>query len=282
MQKPKIKVVGAEACCGPDCCAPTTIESKNEDIKQEIRKQYGKIALGNNTQNCCGPKCCSPDDAISSPMENAKMIGYISYELQSIPEASILGVGCGAPLNFAKPKDGEIVVDLGSGAGIDVFLSANRVGKNGKVIGIDMTDEMLEKARANAKQHGYSNVEFRKGDIEHSIPVKNNSVDLVISNCVINLTTDKTDAFKQVHRILKSGGRMVISDLVTDRELAVEAADSGMWCDCIDGALTKEHYVDSIKQAGFSKVEVLQERLYAEGDGLGGRKITSLIIKAVK
>lgn len=279
MQKPNKQ---AESCCGPECCAPSTKVVKNTDIKQEIRKQYGKIALSNGTESCCGPECCSPSDAVNTPRENTRMLGYGSTELQSIPEASILGVGCGAPLNFAQAKEGETVVDLGSGAGIDVFLSANRVGKHGKVIGIDVTDEMLEKARANAKSHGYVNVDFRKGDVEQNIPVENDSVDLVVSNCVINLTTNKTNAFKQVHRILKKGGRMVISDLVTNKEVPIASADAGLWCGCIDGALTKEHYIESMKQAGFSNVEVLQERLYTEGEQVGGRKITSLVLRAVK
>ena len=282
MQKSRINISESESCCGPECCAPAVGIAKNTDIKQEIRKQYGKIALSNGAQSCCGPECCSSSDAISSPVENAKMLGYGASELQSIPEASILGAGCGAPLNFAEPKEGETVVDLGSGAGIDVFLSANRVGRQGKVIGIEMTDEMLEKARGNAKTHGYTNVEFRKGDIEQDIPVENDTVDLVVSNCVINLTTDKTEAFRQVHRVLKKGGRMVISDLVTDKEVPIASADARLWCSCIDGALTKAHYINSIKQAGFNNVEVLQERLYTEGDQVGGRKITSLVLRAVK
>ena len=253
------------------------------DIKSEIRKQYGRIALSNGAESCCGPECCAPSaEVVSSPSQAAEMIGYSTADLKSIPEESILGVGCGAPLNFAEPKEGETVVDLGSGAGIDVFLSANKVGKLGKVIGIDMTDEMLERARGNANTHGYTNVDFRKGDIEKGIPVENGTVDLVISNCVINLTTDKTDAFKQVHRILKKGGRIVISDLVTDKEVSVESADTSKWCSCIDGALTKEHYVDSIRQAGFTDVVVLQETPYMRGDRVDGRQITSLIIKAVK
>jgi ubiquinone/menaquinone biosynthesis C-methylase UbiE len=210
------------------------------------------------------------------------MIGYTDSDLETIPEASILGVGCGAPLNFAEPKRGETVVDLGSGAGIDVFLSANKVGKNGRVIGIDMTTEMLEKARRNAKTHGYSNVDFKKGDIEKSIPLENDTVDLVISNCVINLTIDKTAAFKEVRRILKKGGRMVISDLVTDKEIPLESADAAKWCGCIDGALTKDRYVNSIREAGFRRVEILQEQPYVEGDRVDGRKITSLILRAVK
>jgi arsenite methyltransferase len=199
------------------------------------------------------------------------------------PKESILGVGCGAPLNFADIKEGEIVVDLGSGAGIDVFLSAQRVGGRGRVIGIDMTNEMLEKARRNAKEHGYLNVEFRKGDIEKKIPVNDCIADLIISNCVINLTIDKVSAFSEVHRILKQGGRMVISDLVTDTDVAPSSVSAEKWCSCIDGALTKEHYLDSIRKAGFQMVEVLSERLYMDGgEQVDGRKITSVVIKAVK
>jgi arsenite methyltransferase len=185
-------------------------------------------------------------------------------------------------------KEGETVVDLGSGAGIDVFLSANKVGEFGKVIGIDLTDEMLEKAKRNAKENSYTNVEFRKGDIEKRIPVDDNSVDLVISNCVINLTTDKVNTFKEVHRILKQGqGRMVISDLVTDKEVHGDSVDSDKWCNCIDGALTKENYLESIRKAGFKNPEILEEKLYTQEEGdnkIDGdkRKISSIVVKAVK
>lgn len=249
-------------------------------IKEDIKKQYAKIALSGNSESCCMPGECGCSDA--APAQIAQTLGYDSKELDAIPEASILGVGCGAPLNFAGIKEGETVVDLGSGAGIDVFLAANRVGKTGRAIGIDMTDEMLEKAKRNAAEHHYSNVEFRKGDIEKRIPVDEASADLVISNCVINLTTDKVDAFKQVHRILKPGGRMVISDLVTSREVQPENANAEKWCSCIDGALTRENYLDSIRKAGFQDVQVLSDRLYMDADQTDGRRITSLIIKAVK
>jgi arsenite methyltransferase len=172
-------------------------------------------------------------------------------------------------------------------------LSARKVSNAGEVIGIDMTDEMLELARKNAKEGGYTNVDFRKGDIEQRIPVNDNSADVVISNCVINLTINKVDAFKEVHRILKpsGNGRMVISDLVTDTEVAPTDADAQMWSSCIDGALTKEHYIDCIRQAGFHKIEVLNELLYADDDYNVGnrqgeesrkRKIASVVIKAVK
>ncbi|HEU4823586.1 MAG TPA: methyltransferase domain-containing protein, partial [Nitrososphaeraceae archaeon] len=228
---------------------------QEQQIKDKIKERYGKIAL-TGTETCCAPNiefnrrksgscCCSPSDT-------ASVVGYESKELESIPKASVLGVGCGTPLHHADVREGEIVVDLGSGAGIDVFLSANKVGESGKVIGIDLTDEMLEKAIRNAKANGYTNVEFRKGDIEKRIPVNDNSVDLVISNCVINLTTDKVNTFKEVHRILRQGrGRMVISDLVTDKEVSGDSIDSDKWCSCIDGALIKEKYLESIRKAGF-------------------------------
>ena len=265
---------------------------QQKDIKKTIRKTYGKIALqesnsesGSSSSSCCAPGCCSGGG--DSPAQVAAIIGYDTNELESIPQASILGVGCGAPLNFADVQKGETVVDLGSGAGIDVFLSAKKVSNEGRVIGIDMTDEMLERARRNAKEHGFTNVDFRKGDIEQRIPIEDNSVDVVISNCVINLTLNKVDAFKEIYRILKQGGgRMVISDLITDTAVAPTDADAQMWSSCIDGALTKEHYIDSIKQAGFQNIEVLNEQLYMEEeanqtDGKR-RKITSVVIKAVK
>ena len=197
--------------------------------------------------------------------------------MESVPESSILGVGCGAPVNFADIKEGEVVVDLGSGGGIDVFLAANK--EFGKAIGIDMTDEMLVKARDNAKRSGFTNVEFKKGDIESGIPIENNAADVVISNCVINLTIDKVAAFKEIYRILRSNGRMIISDLVTSKEIGLESANSEEWCSCIDGALTKENYIDSIRKGGFKNIEIVQETPYIEAHG---RKITSLVIKAVK
>ena len=248
-------------------------------IKENIKKRYSQIAVSGNSDCCCMPGECKSGD---SPIDATKIIGYSQKELETIPQEAILGVGCGAPLNHANLKEGEIVVDLGSGAGIDVFLASKKVSDSGKAIGIDMTDQMLEKARENALKGNYSNVEFRKGDIEENIPLDNNTVDAVISNCVINLTTNKTNTFKEVFRILKHNGRMVISDLVTDVELSPNQINAEQWCACIDGAMTKGNYISSMKQAGFEKIEVLEERVYMEGDKVNGRKITSLVIKAVK
>ena len=248
-------------------------------IKENIKKKYSKIVMSGNDDCCCMPGECNSGD---SPVDATKLIGYDQKDLESIPQEAILGVGCGAPLNHADLKEGEVVVDLGSGAGIDIFLAAKKVADSGKAIGIDMTDQMLEKARENALKGNYSNVEFKKGDIEESIPLNHNSVDAVISNCVINLTSNKTDAFKEVFRILRENGRMVISDLITDTELSPGEINSDQWCECIDGALTKENYLSCIRQAGFEKIEVLEERKYMEGEKLNGRKITSLVIKAIK
>jgi arsenite methyltransferase len=262
------------------------VDKHEQEIKKTIRKTYGKIALQEHDNNagssCCEPGCCSGGG--DSPVQGATVIGYEPSELESVPQASVLGVGCGAPVKFANLQKGEIVVDLGSGAGIDVFLSAKRVSNEGRVIGIDMTDEMLERARRNAKEGGYTNVEFRKGDIEETIPIDENSADVVISNCVINLTTDKVKAFKEIHRILKNGGRMVISDLVSDRKISRESIDLEKWSSCIDGTLTKEDYIASIRKAGFQNISVLEERLYMEGieEETGGRKIFSMVVKAVK
>jgi ubiquinone/menaquinone biosynthesis C-methylase UbiE len=267
-------------------------KERHQEIKKTIRKTYSKIALQESNNNesgsssCCAPGCCSGGG--DSPVQTATAVGYETSELESVPQASILGVGCGAPVKFADLQKGETVVDLGSGGGIDVFLSANKVTNLGSVIGIDMTDGMLERARRNAEQGGYTNVDFRKGDIEKRIPVDDNSADVVISNCVLNLTMDKVNAFREVYRVLKQGGRMVISDLVTDAEIALNDANVEKWCGCIDGALTKEHYLDSIRQAGFQNVEVLDEQLYMDDEDDSNqvdgkkRKITSVVIKAVK
>ena len=261
---------------------------QKEILKSELKKNYGKIALEENISNtCCSPSqqetCCN-DTTNTSKEQISSIVGYDTNDLKSIPEESILGLGCGAPLNFVDIQRGETIVDLGSGAGIDAFLASKLVGNEGKVIGIDMTDEMLEKARKVAIKNNYKNVEFRKGDIEEKIPVEDNSIDVVISNCVINLTSNKTNTFKEVYRILKKDGkgRIIISDLITSKEISENNINTNNWCSCIDGALTKENYLKSIKKAGFQNIEVLNEKTYMDESNFSdGRKITSIIVRAI-
>jgi len=256
---------------------------QKEILKEKIKENYGKIALNDNLDSCCGPQE-SCDTTIISKKQMSSIIGYKDMKLKSIPEGSILGLGCGAPLNFADLKEDETLVDLGSGAGIDAFLASKLGGKEGKVIGIDMTDEMLEKARKTSIANNYKNVEFRRGDIEEKIPIDENSVDVVISNCVINLTSNKTNTFKEIYRILKKNGtaRMIISDLITTKEIGKDDINTNDWCSCIDGALTKENYLQSIKDAGFHKIEILNEKTYMDENHFNdGRKILSIIVKAI-
>jgi SAM-dependent methyltransferase len=258
---------------------------QKEILKVKIKENYAKIALTGNISSCCNPQkvCCDINNI--SKEQVSSVIGYNETELKSIPEESILGLGCGAPLNFADIKRGETVVDLGSGAGIDAFLASKLVGNEGKVIGIDMTDEMLEKARKASIANNYKNVEFRKGDIEERIPIDTNSVDVVISNCVINLTSNKTNTFKEIYRILKKAakGRMIISDLITTKEISnKDDVNTDNWCNCIDGALTKENYIRSIKDAGFQNIQILNEKTYMDETNFNdGRKIVSIIVKAI-
>jgi len=252
---------------------------KEEILKAKIRERYGKIALSGNSDCCCTPQECNSVEF--NPKLSSISIGYNDKELEAIPETSILGVGCGAPLNFADLKEGDTVLDLGSGAGIDAFLASKIVKESGKVIGIDFTHEMLMKSRKAAAENGFKNVKFKKGDLENNIPVVNNSVDAAISNCVINLTKDKVKTFREIYRILKKGGmgRMIISDLITSKEVEEKSVNSERWCSCVDGALTKENYLKSIEVAGFQNIEILSEEPYLnEKDG---RKITSLVIRAV-
>ena len=266
--------------------------NKQSLLKEKIKEQYGKIAVDGNSNCCCMPSsdCCGGDSSeiIFSPFESSKAVGYDSNELNRIPQSAILGVGCGNPIGFADIREGNTVVDLGSGAGIDAFLAANLVKERGKVIGIDLTENMLKKARENAEKHGYKNVEFRQGDIEQRIPVEDNSVDLVISNCVINLTASKENTFKEIYRIPKPDGKgkMIISDLITSREIELDSVNTDSWCSCIDGALTKENYIDGIKKAGFTNIEILDEKLYMDLDDdkekKEKRQITSISIKATK
>jgi SAM-dependent methyltransferase len=229
---------------------------KKEDIKKVVREGYAKIAKQEST--CCGhEKSCCGNTVLAKDI--SRKIGYTENELENVPQGANLGLGCGNPVALASLREGEVVLDLGSGGGFDCFLAANRVGKNGKVIGVDITPEMIEKARENARKGNYRNVEFRLGEIE-KIPVADNSVDVVISNCVINLSPDKRSVFRETFRTLKPGGRLMVSDIVLLKELpdfiknSVEA-----YIGCLSGAIMKDEYTEAIKDAGFSDVKIIDE-----------------------
>lgn len=247
-----------------------------EDVKSYVKKRYGEIAKDGGS--CC-PSCgCSVD-----PKVVALKIGYTEDDLNLLPEEVIMGLGCGNPVALAGIKEGETVLDLGSGGGIDVFLAARRVGPKGKVIGVDMTEEMINKAKTVASKYGYNNVEFRLGEIEN-LPVDNESVDIIVSNCVINLSPDKEMVFREAYRVLKHGGRMMISDLVTEGELPESLRKSfDAWADCVAGALEKNEYLRIIRKAGFKDVKIVSETPYTIDVGrelLG--KISSIKVEAYK
>jgi len=221
--------------------------------KQVIKEAYGKIAMVGGS--CCSNGCCGDSSAI----DLSKSIGYSDNDINAVPDAN-LGLGCGNPTAFAELKPSDVVLDLGSGAGFDCFLAAQKVGKSGKVIGVDMTQAMVEKAQENSQKYGYINVEFRLGDIE-ALPVESESVDVIISNCVINLAPDKEKVFKEAFRVLKPEGIMYISDMVLLAELPENLKnDKDLLTGCLAGALLKEEYLGLLKRAGFL-VEVLNEDL---------------------
>jgi len=232
---------------------------QDEAIRKKVREGYGAIAKAESS--CCGPtkSCCSGP---SLAEQVSKSIGYRDEDIEGVPDGANLGLGCGNPVAMASLKEGEVVLDLGSGAGFDCFIAANKVGRSGKVIGVDMTAEMLEKARENAHKGDYHNVEFRLGEIEH-IPAADNSVDVVISNCVINLSPDKTAVFNEAFRVLKPGGRLMVSDIVLEGELPdVVRKSAAAYVGCISGAALKEDYLSLIREAGFTEVDVLESQVF--------------------
>jgi len=229
------------------------------EIKKAVRNRYAEKVK--QKSSCCAPptSCCGGADVAEIA---SKSIGYTEEDLQSVPEGANLGLGCGNPTALASLEEGEVVLDLGSGAGIDCFLAANKVGKTGKVIGVDMTPEMLDKAREHAQNGKYANVEFRLGEIEN-IPSADNSVDVVISNCVINLSPDKGRVFGETFRVLRPGGRMMVSDIVLLKELPDFVRNSiDAYVGCVAGAMLKEEYLGTIKDAGFGEVEILGETAF--------------------
>ena len=283
-------------CSGSNCCGTSLVDSnqtaeistfiavgsKRVSRKAEVQESYGIIA---ETGCGCG---CSPtqlsggykimDQSCCSPQPSDGNL-YKLEDLHKIPEeAGDISLGCGNPLAMASLKPGEVVLDIGSGGGIDVFLAANRVGPGGKVIGVDMTPAMLKRARESAVKSGYTQVEFRQGEAEN-LPLEDNSVDVVISNCVINLTEDKTQAFQEIFRVLKPGGRLEISDVVAAHNLPIEVRQNpDHWAACISGALPEKEYLDLIDYAGFDYLRTRRENQYANNS----EQTYSLVVSAQK
>ena len=263
------------------------VELEDNKIKKIVREAYGKVATRSRGSSCCSPSTNSenlsssscgmgtcapiaiPADKIEDFMKNySAHLGYTEDDLKSIPKGANLGAGCGNPTAHASIKEGEVVLDLGSGGGIDCFIAANSVGRTGKVIGVDMTPAMIDRARKNSKEGNFDNVEFRLGEIEN-LPVADNSVDLIMSNCVINLAPDKERVFREAYRVLKPGGRIMVSDIVLLKELPEEIKSNiEAYVSCIGGAILKDKYIEAIEKAGFQEVEILEESNFSTVDFL--------------
>jgi len=251
---------------------------QEKEIKEVVKGRYAQIAK-QDQRSCCPSCACGV-----SPLSRAEAIGYSRADLEHVPEEAIMGLGCGNPTATAELKTGEVVLDLGSGAGVDVFLAANKVGPNGRAIGIDMTKEMVDRAEEIAKNYGYHNAEFRLGEMEN-LPVADESVDVIISNCVINLSPDKSNVFREAYRALKPKGRLIVSDIVSEGALSAEIKDDpDAWACCIGGALEQREYLEKLKKAGFGDVEVVSSReFYIESKAnQTEEKLLSITVKARK
>jgi len=243
---------------------------KMNDIKKRVKEGYGKIAL--NGSSCCPESSCCGNSAEAI----SKNVGYTEKDISTVPDGANLGLGCGNPVAIAALKEGDIVLDLGAGAGFDAFLAASKVGKTGKVIGVDMTPEMVARAKENARKGGHANIEFKLGEIE-SLPINENSIDVVISNCVINLSPDKEKVFKEALRVLKPGGRLMVSDLVLVKDLPDNIRKSvELYIGCIAGAVKKEDYIRYMKIAGFEDIKILDETGYLKEDAVVSVKISAI------
>jgi arsenite methyltransferase len=259
---------------------------KKEEVTKQVRERYADVAKQNNSCGCSGTakgkisSCCGGTTNTADAKDLSKNVGYTDADVNSVPEGANLGLGCGNPIALASLKEGEVVLDLGSGAGFDCFLAASRVGSKGKVIGVDMTPEMLDKARENIKKGKYTNVEFRLGEIEN-LPVADKAVDVIISNCVINLSLDKPRVFQEAYRVLKPGGRLMVSDIVLLADLP-EAIMSSIeaYASCISGASKKSDYIEAIRAAGFKDIKVIDETVFPIDYMANDPNIQTIIKKA--
>ena len=258
---------------------------KKEEVTKTVRTRYANVAKQSGSCGCSGtsaaqPTACCGSTRAATARDISKTIGYSDTDVNLVPEGANLGLGCGNPIALASLKEGEVVLDLGSGAGFDCFLAASRVGPQGKVIGVDMTPEMLDKARENVHKGNYQNVEFRLGEIEN-LPVADNSVDVIISNCVINLSQDKPKVFKEAFRVLKPGGRLMVSDIVLLADLPKEILTSvDAYVGCIAGASKKSDYLEAIRSAGFKEVKVVDETVFPTGSMSNGPIVKAIIEEA--
>ncbi|MDD4028633.1 MAG: arsenite methyltransferase [Caldisericia bacterium] len=261
-----------------------TTKQHKDHIREQVRTHYSEIAKENSS--CCGRSCCG-----STTLDNTAIttrLGYTNNELSAVPKGSNMGLGCGNPQAIAQMKPGDIVLDLGCGGGFDCFLAAKQTGAKGKVIGVDMAPEMLEKARKNARKGDYSNVEFRLGEIEH-LPVADNSVDIIISNCVINLSPDKEQVFRETYRVLKSNGRLAVSDVVAITPLPDDVQQNiDAYCGCVAGAIQANEIEQMLRDVGFSEVtiEIKEDGKQLIGDWFPGsgmeKYVRPAMIAAVK
>lgn len=257
----------------------TMNEVTRDQIRESVRDNYKKVALSaTDNSSCCGPtSCCSPNSDVSL------QFGYSIEEIKSVPAGSNLGLGCGNPQTIAELKENEVVVDLGSGGGFDCFLASKQVGNKGKIIGVDMTPEMISKARANAHKNQYTNVEFRLGEIEN-LPIANDTVDVIMSNCVINLSPDKGKVFQEAYRVLKSGGRLAISDIVMTNDLPDEIRkDIQLYSGCISGSSPINELKQHLINAGFIDIQIDPKDESKEfiKDWAPGKNVDDYIVSAV-
>ena len=269
----------------------STNHSNSHEIRKSVRESYATIAVEGGNSGCCAPSadgstaCCGPDENVEIPTAEAMsaFFGYSKAEMDLVPEGANLGLGCGNPQAIAEMAGGEVVIDLGAGAGFDAFLASGKVGAAGRVIGIDMTHEMLAKARANAVKGGYKNVEFRLGEIEY-MPIADNTGDVIISNCVINLSPNKEQVFKEAFRVLKPGGRVAVSDVVATADFPEEIAnDMELLSGCVSGASPVADIEKWLTEAGFEKISVEVKEESREGikDWAPGRGIENYVASAI-
>ena len=267
------------------------MSDQHHEVRKTVRDNYAKIAVAGGNSGCCGPTdgsgggCCGPDDTVEIPSAEAMsaFFGYSDAEMAAVPEGANLGLGCGNPQAIAEMQAGEVVVDLGAGAGFDAFLAAGKVGPKGHVIGVDMTHEMLAKARANVVKGGYDNVEFRLGEIEY-LPIANDVADVIISNCVVNLSPNKAQVINEAFRVLKPGGRLAISDVVATAPFPEDFfGDDHLLTGCVTGASLVEDLHGWMEAAGFSQIliDIKEESRAGIADWAPGRGIENYVVSAI-